>query len=83
MLDGADGCETEERKMIPKFFVTHDSRRMELPSTDEGGCGQERELVFVFDLPGPIGCPDRHGCICRPGQYPVEVSVWEMSMMEL
>lgn len=45
---------------------------------------QERELVLdVFDLPVPIGGPDRHGCVCRPGRYPVEVSVWEMSVMEL
>lgn len=45
---------------------------------------QERELVLdVFNLPGPIGCPDRPGCVCRPGRYPVEVSVWEMPVMEL
>lgn len=45
---------------------------------------QEWELVLdVFNLPVPIGCPDRHGCVCRPGRYPVEVSVWEMSVMEL
>lgn len=45
---------------------------------------QERELVLdVFSSPGPIGCPDRPGCVCRPGRYPVEVSVWEMPVMEL
>lgn len=89
LLEGEGGCETEERRMIPRLFVPR-AGRMELPSVDEGGCGgrcfggrsgswywmcsfRQRPLDVQTDMDESAG----------QAATQLEASVWEMSVMEL
>lgn len=51
LLDGADGCETGAKD--DSQALCRNSRRMELPSVDEGGCG---EAVLEAGVGAGIGC---------------------------